>query len=73
MKHWTQNLEEGRRIFRYEMAALDTLLERKKGLLKLIESVDEDTQILEGRIQSMAEKIYTDQEIFNAKNPLPQP
>ena len=73
MKHWTQNLEEGRRIFRYEMAALDTLHERKKGLLKLIESIDEDTQLLEGRIQSMAEKIYTEQEIFNAKKPAPQP
>lgn len=73
MIHWTQNLKEGRRIFRHEMAALDTQKERKAGLLKLIESIDENIQFVEERIQRIAEKVYTDQEIFEAKNPLPQP
>lgn len=70
MTHWTENLEEGRRIFRFERAALDNLNERKEGLLMLIRSIELESRVLEERILEMAQKIYTEQEIYNAKNPL---
>lgn len=72
MTHWTENLEEGRRIFRFERAALDTLNDRKEGLQMLIRSIDQEIKILEERIDGMAQKIYNEQEIDNAKNP-PKP
>lgn len=67
MKHWTQNLPEGRRIFSSELDQIEGLLNRQNDLFQQIDKLVGEVCNLDMQIEWEALKQYSKQEIEEAK------
>jgi hypothetical protein len=67
MKHWTQNLPEGKRIFSSELDQIEGLLNRQADLFQQINQLVGEVCSLDMHIEWEVLKQYSQQEIEEAK------
>lgn len=67
MKHWIQNLPEGKRIFSSELDKLESLRNRQTELFDQIYELSKEVFYQEMLIEMEATRHYSKQEIVEAK------